>query len=81
MRTLASGGGSTDFSNECDVLVHAIGLLDTFKWPQIEGLDTFKGKLVRTAPWPQIYQADAWKTGKVVVIGAGASSILTFPSM
>lgn len=81
MRTLASDGTSTDFSDECDVLLHATGVLDKFKWPRIEGLDTFKGKLVHTARWPEEYQAEAWKGDKVVVIGSGASSIQTVPNM
>ena len=81
MRTLATDGSSTDFSDECDVLLHATGVLDKFKWPKIEGLDIFKGKLVHTARWPEIYQADAWKSEKVVVIGSGASSIQTVPTM
>lgn len=81
MRTVASDGTSADFSDECDVLLHATGVLDKFKWPKIEGLDTFKGKLVHTARWPETYQAEAWNDEKVVIIGSGASSIQTVPKM
>jgi hydroxyversicolorone monooxygenase len=81
LRTLASDGTRTDFSDECDVLLHATGVLDKFKWPKIEGLDKFKGKLVHTARWPDEYQAEAWKSEKVAIIGSGASSIQTVPNM
>lgn len=43
----------------CDLLLHATGILNNFKWPDIEGLNSFKGKVVRkclktldTSPMP-----------------------------
>jgi cation diffusion facilitator CzcD-associated flavoprotein CzcO len=32
---------------KCDLLLHATGILNNFKWPAIEGLKKFKGKVVR----------------------------------
>ncbi|KAF2237898.1 FAD/NAD(P)-binding domain-containing protein [Viridothelium virens] len=67
--------------DECDVLLHAAGLLNSFKWPQVEGIESFKGRLVHTAHWPADYQAEQWKKDRVAVIGSGASSIQTVPTM
>ena len=33
------------FEEYCDVLLHATGLLHHFKWPDIDGLLKFKGKV------------------------------------
>lgn len=36
-----------EFEEKCDLLLHATGILNNFKWPQIEGLNKFKGKVIR----------------------------------
>jgi cation diffusion facilitator CzcD-associated flavoprotein CzcO len=74
-------GELVDFEDECDVLLQATGVLNNYKMPAIDGIETFKGKLIHTARWPDAYQADTWKKEKVAVIGSGASSIQTVPSM
>ncbi|KAI9708230.1 MAG: hypothetical protein M1820_004184 [Bogoriella megaspora] len=66
---------------ECDVLLHAAGLLNNYKWPKISGIENFKGRIVHTAHWPSDYQAEQWKQDSVAVIGSGASSIQTVPNM
>ena len=38
-------------------------------------------QIVHTARWPKDYQAEQWKNDKVAVIGSGASSIQTVPTM
>jgi len=38
-------------------------------------------QIVHTARWPKDYQAEEWKTDRVAVIGSGASSIQTVPTM
>ena len=43
--------------------------------------DKFKGKVVHTARWDKDYQAEQWKNDRVAVIGSGASSIQTVPTM
>ncbi|KAB8748971.1 hypothetical protein FH972_026522 [Carpinus fangiana] len=65
----------------CDMLLHATGILNNFKWPKLPGMDKFKGRLVHTARWPEDYQKDQWKNDRVAVIGSGASSIQTVPNM
>lgn len=74
-------GTVTEKIDECDVLLHATGVLNKFKWPAIKGLEKFKGKMIHTARWPEDYQAEAWKGERVGVIGSGASSIQTVPTM
>lgn len=74
-------GKVTEKIDECDVLLHATGVLNKFKWPAIKGLEKFKGKMIHTARWPEDYQAEAWKGERVGVIGSGASSIQTVPTM
>ena len=68
--TVRKADGSTE-----DLVVNAVinghGPVNRYKWPDIEGLDSFKGTLVHTANYP----ADLDLTGKrVAVIGTGASA-------
>lgn len=48
------------------------GVLNTWKWPSIEGLHSFKGDLCHTARWPENLSL---KDKRVAVIGAGSSGI------
>ena len=70
-----------EFWDECDVLLHATGILNRWNYPDIEGLEKFKGRVVHTAGWPGNYGEEEWKGENVVVIGSGASSIQTVPTM
>jgi cation diffusion facilitator CzcD-associated flavoprotein CzcO len=70
-----------EFEDECDLLLYATGILNDFKWPKIEGIETFKGKICHTARWPEDYQEEEWKNDQVAIIGSGASSIQTVPKM
>ncbi|EFX01715.1 flavin-binding monooxygenase [Grosmannia clavigera kw1407] len=54
-----------------DVLVNCTGFLNHWKWPNIEGLHDFKGKLVHSARWDNA----EYKDKRVAVIGNGASGI------
>ncbi|OCK98235.1 flavin-binding monooxygenase [Cenococcum geophilum 1.58] len=55
-----------EFEEECNLLLYATRILNNFKWPDIQGLHDFKGRIVHTG---------------VAVIGSGASSIQTVPNM
>lgn len=81
VKQTSANGETKEFTDECEVLLHATGVLNNFKWPDITGFEKFKGRMVHTARWPKDYQAEAWKGQKVAVIGSGASSIQTVPSM
>ncbi|KAF2768777.1 putative flavo protein [Teratosphaeria nubilosa] len=62
----------------CDILVNACGFLNKWKWPKIDGLHDFKGKLVHTAQWDDGY---GWEGKRVAVIGNGSSGIQTVAAM
>jgi cation diffusion facilitator CzcD-associated flavoprotein CzcO len=61
-----------------DVLVTGTGVLNTWKWPDIQGLHTFEGKLLHSAKWDPKYDAT---DQKVAVIGAGSSGIQIVPTL
>ena len=70
------------FMDQCHILLGAQGVLNSWKWPtDVQNLDRFKGKLVHTARWPTSYQAEQWKQNRIAIIGSGASSIQTVPTM
>lgn len=63
---------------ECDVLINAGGILNNAKFPDLKGLDSFKGQLAHTAAWdPNIDGMNK----RVAIVGAGASAIQTLPEM
>ncbi|ATZ53328.1 hypothetical protein BCIN_09g01960 [Botrytis cinerea B05.10] len=73
--------GEKQFEETCDLLLHATGILNNPKWPDIKGIEKFKGKVTHTARWPDDYQEEQWKDESVAIIGSGASSIQTLPTM
>lgn len=77
----APDGTKEEVHDTCDVFVCASGVLNNWKWPEIEGLDTFKGKVIHTADWDQDYTAEKWKGKNVLVVGSGASSLQVVPNM
>lgn len=52
-------------SDTCDILVNASGVLNAWKWPDIPGLNTFKGKLLHTARWDQSVDLDGKHVGLI----------------
>jgi cation diffusion facilitator CzcD-associated flavoprotein CzcO len=65
-----------------DSLLGANGVLNAWKWPEeVEGLKTFKGRMIHTARWPEDYGEEQWKNERIAVLGSGASSIQAVPSM
>ncbi|KAJ9201545.1 hypothetical protein DTO164E3_3438 [Paecilomyces variotii] len=46
--------------------------LNKWKWPAIEGLQTYKGILTHTANWDQDID---WKDKRVALIGVGSSGV------
>lgn len=80
--TIKDAKSGAVFHDECDILVGANGLLNSWKWPEeVKGLHEFSGKLVHTARWPDEYTADQWKNERVAVLGSGASAIQVVPTM
>ncbi|KAF9883658.1 hypothetical protein FE257_003092 [Aspergillus nanangensis] len=66
------------FADSCDILVSASGVLNSWKYPDIPGLEKFRGKLMHSATWDGSYDL----TGKTVaVIGGGSSAVQIIPSI
>ncbi|KAK4145439.1 putative sterigmatocystin biosynthesis monooxygenase stcW [Dichotomopilus funicola] len=67
-----------EFSDSATFLVDGTGILNNWKWPTVEGLDTFQGRLVHTAQWPKDFD----HTGKTIaVIGNGSSGVQVLPEL
>jgi hypothetical protein len=69
-----------ELADTADVLITGVGLLSRWQWPDIQGLETFRGKVVHSAQWetgegdpgPKAKWEDTvkgWKDKKVAVIG------------
>ncbi|KAJ5048596.1 hypothetical protein NUH16_007101 [Penicillium rubens] len=68
----------TIIHDEADILVNASGFLNKTSWPDIEGLSSFKGKLLHTSTWDNTYD---WSNKRVAVIGNGSSGIQCVAAM
>jgi cation diffusion facilitator CzcD-associated flavoprotein CzcO len=62
----------TRFRDTCDFLVNGTGLLNAWKWPKINGLESFRGTLAHSAN----YDPSTNIVGKrVAVFGSGSSGV------
>ncbi|KAK2733097.1 hypothetical protein FQN57_002308 [Myotisia sp. PD_48] len=66
------------WTEECDVFLNGGGVLNAWKWPDIPGIDTFKGKIFHTARYDEDYDL---KGKRVAVIGSGSSGVQTVASI
>ena len=66
------------FADECDVLISARGFLSKWRWPDIEGLHSFKGELMHSANWNHSYD---FKGKRIALIGNGSSAIQILPQL
>ncbi|KAK7217156.1 hypothetical protein V2G26_005159 [Clonostachys chloroleuca] len=63
---------------EAEVVISAVGILNNWKWPEVEGLKDFGGKLLHSAHW----DTDWDYTGKTVaLLGCGSSAIQILPHL
>lgn len=75
---IAGHSPSGPFEDSCDVLINAAGLLNNWRWPDVPGLEHFKGQKFHTATWPK----EANVTDKrVALIGVGSSGIQVLPHL
>jgi hypothetical protein len=65
-----------EFQDTADVLFTGVGALSRWNWPDIEGLDTFAGKVIHSAQWETGNDTKSWEESvanwsdkKVGVIG------------
>ncbi|KAF9886633.1 hypothetical protein FE257_011273 [Aspergillus nanangensis] len=61
-----------------DVLVSAQGFLNVWKWPTVDGLHSFQGKLVHSADWDHAYD---YANKRIAIIGNGSSGIQILPQL
>ncbi|KAJ9610802.1 hypothetical protein H2200_005579 [Cladophialophora chaetospira] len=62
----------------CDILISGSGVLNSWRYPDISGLDLFNGKLMHSAKWDNDYDLID-KT--VAVIGGGSSAVQIVPAI
>ncbi|KAJ4185603.1 hypothetical protein NW767_012915 [Fusarium falciforme] len=72
LETTDGSGNHITVIRECDVLVKGLGSLNNWKFPDIEGLSTFSGKLMHTANWDETVDLT---DKRIAVIGNGASAV------
>ncbi|KIW17966.1 hypothetical protein PV08_05161 [Exophiala spinifera] len=70
-----------EFTDICDFLITATGILNKWKWPDIEGRETYGGTLVHSANWDSELTMDRMKGMKIALIGAGSSGIQILPEI
>lgn len=68
----------TQIEDWCDILISGSGILNSWKYPDIPGLDIFKGKLMHSAKWDADYDLT---NKRVAVIGGGSSAVQLIPSI
>ncbi|KZT07847.1 FAD/NAD-binding domain-containing protein [Laetiporus sulphureus 93-53] len=80
--------GYEEFADTADILFTGLGSLSRWKWPEIDGLRTFKGQLFHTADfdvgkrtWQEAVEEWQWKDKTVGVIGVGSSAIQIVPAL
>ncbi|EEP79143.1 predicted protein [Uncinocarpus reesii 1704] len=62
------------WDEECDVFLSGAGILNAWKWPDIPGLHSFKGRIFHTARYEEGFDL---KGKRVAVIGSGSSGVQT----
>lgn len=67
-----------EYTINADFLVSGVGQLNTPHYPEIEGLDDFKGKVMHSARWDWSYDLEGKKIG---IIGSGATSAQIIPEV
>lgn len=66
------------FQDHCDIVINGTGVLNKWKWPEIEGLRSFKGILLHSAQWNQETDLNG---KRVALIGAGSSAVQILPNI
>lgn len=76
--TLENVKTGEQFQDWAHVFVNGTGILNTWKWPNIEGLHDFKGPIMHSAKWDHSID---FKDKTVGVIGVGSSSVQIVPQL
>ncbi|KAJ9636299.1 hypothetical protein H2201_007842 [Coniosporium apollinis] len=62
----------------CHIFVNGTGILNSWKWPDVENLHSFKGPLMHSACWDHTVD---FKDKTVGVIGTGSTSVQIVPQL
>ncbi|KAJ5820942.1 uncharacterized protein N7525_010226 [Penicillium rubens] len=63
---------------EAEVLINGSGILNKWRWPDIEGLHDFRGEVAHSASWDKSID---WAGKRVALIGNGSSAIQILPKV
>jgi len=66
------------FKDHCDFVINCTGVLNKWKFPDIEGLRDFRGDLLHSAQWNQGVDL---KGKRVALVGAGSSAVQILPNI
>ncbi|XP_014557842.1 hypothetical protein COCVIDRAFT_96061 [Bipolaris victoriae FI3] len=69
---------ASGYSIECDFLVSAVGQLNQPRYPDIPGLQDFKGKVMHSARWDWSHTLEGKRVG---IIGNGATAAQIIPDI
>lgn len=61
-----------------DLIINGGGVLNKWKWPDIDGLHDFQGALLHSANYPEDYDL---KGKRVALVGAGSSAVQILPKI
>ncbi|KAF2445185.1 FAD/NAD(P)-binding domain-containing protein [Karstenula rhodostoma CBS 690.94] len=67
-----------DYEIKADFLVSAVGQLNVPQWPEIPGVETFKGKKMHSARWDWSYDLADKKTA---LVGNGCTAVQILPEI
>ncbi len=65
-------------TDTADIFLKGTGILNRWKWPDIEGLHSFKGPVLHSARWDPSFD---WSDKTVALIGAGSTGIQILPKI
>ncbi|KAI0150164.1 putative monooxygenase [Xylariaceae sp. FL1272] len=74
----AEDGSKTVNETRAEVVISASGILNNWKWPDIEGLHDFEGKLLHSANWDKSWD---YAGKRVALVGCGSSAIQILPCL
>jgi cation diffusion facilitator CzcD-associated flavoprotein CzcO len=63
---------ATGYQDEFDVVIAATGVLHHPRYPDIEGIDTFRGSTFHSARWPDDVTVDGARVG---IVGTGSTAV------
>ncbi|KAF2661447.1 FAD/NAD(P)-binding domain-containing protein [Lophiostoma macrostomum CBS 122681] len=66
------------FDDWCNILISATGFLSSWSWPDIPGLEDFKGLKAHSAAWDTSYD---YSNKRIAMVGNGSSAIQIMPEL